>query len=58
MEIIEAFGRPYQLGVLVKDLKKAVESYWKNYGIGPWSIYTFKPGPVQDMYVWGERKES
>jgi len=54
---IEAFGKPYQIGVLVKDLHKGVESYWKNYGIGPWSIYTFKPGPVQDMRVRGERKD-
>ena len=32
-----------QIGVVVKDLQKAMERYWNIFGIGPWHIYTFQP---------------
>ena len=37
-------GEINQIGVVVKDLKKALENYWKTLGIGPWRIHTFAPG--------------
>ncbi len=57
VRLIEDLGKPYQFGLLVKDLHESVESYWRNYGIGPWSIYSFERGPVQNMHVRGERKD-
>lgn len=32
-----------QVCVVVNDLQKAVERYWKLLGIGPWRFYTYKP---------------
>ncbi len=29
-----------QIGLVVKDLDKAMEAYWKILGIGPWRIYS------------------
>ena len=43
-----------QVGIVVKDLQKAVENYWKNFGIGPWSIYTAAPPDLTDTFIRGE----
>jgi catechol 2,3-dioxygenase-like lactoylglutathione lyase family enzyme len=32
----------YQICVVVKDIQKAMENYWKTLGIGPWKVYTFR----------------
>lgn len=29
-----------QVGLVVQDLDRAIECYWKQFGIGPWHIYT------------------
>jgi len=29
-----------QIALVVKDLDKTVEKYWKVFGIGPWHFYT------------------
>lgn len=31
------------IGIVVRDLEKAVERYWRVLGIGPWQIFTFGP---------------
>lgn len=31
-----------QVGLVVEDLDKTVEAYWKLFGIGPWRIYTYR----------------
>ncbi len=31
-----------QIGIVVKDLDKAMETYWKTFGWGPWDIYTIE----------------
>jgi hypothetical protein len=45
-------GRPgiSQIGLVVKDLESAMESYWWSAGIGPWNIYTTGAPPLQCIY--------
>jgi len=43
-----------QVAVVVKDMKKTIENYWKMLGIGPWSIYTFAPPVMKEMKVRGK----
>jgi hypothetical protein len=38
-----------QICVIVPDLDKAVENYWKTFGIGPWSFYTYGKPLVKRM---------
>jgi catechol 2,3-dioxygenase-like lactoylglutathione lyase family enzyme len=39
-----------QIGIVVKDLDAAVESYWRTAGIGPWNIYTTGAPPLRCTY--------
>jgi hypothetical protein len=43
----------WQVALLVEDLDKAVEAYWKLFGIGPWHIYTYARPLVKDMTYRG-----
>jgi len=38
-----------QVGIAVKDLKKALKIYNDGYGIGPWNIYYFNPKKIKNM---------
>ncbi len=38
-----------QIAILVPDIDKAVENYWKRFGIGPWHIYTYGKPLVKRM---------
>jgi len=40
-----------QVAVVVKDLEKTIERYWKILGIGPWKIYNFAPPRLKEMTV-------
>ena len=40
--------------IVVEDLDKAVENYWKLCGIGPWVFYTYKKPLVSRMTYHGE----
>lgn len=42
-----------QIGIVVRDLEKAVERYWTEFGVGPWMIFPFGPG-VKEMTYHGE----
>lgn len=46
-----------QICVIVPDLDKAVENYWKVFGIGPWSFYTYGKPLVKRMTRNGEPTE-
>jgi methylmalonyl-CoA/ethylmalonyl-CoA epimerase len=46
-----------QVGVVVRDLQKAMERYWNIFGIGPWDIYTFQPPAVTNTTVRGKPAE-
>lgn len=40
----------HQIGIVVKDIDLSVERYWKEFGIGPWQIFTFGPGAKKLTY--------
>jgi hypothetical protein len=39
-ELPITLGDVLQVGLVVRDLQKSMEAYWKLLGIGPWKIYT------------------
>ena len=43
-----------QICVIVPDLDKAVENYWKIFGIGPWKFYTYGKPLVKRMTRHGQ----
>ena len=43
-----------QIGILVKDLDRTIEMYWKVFGIGPWNIYTYGKPLVREMTYHGK----
>jgi methylmalonyl-CoA/ethylmalonyl-CoA epimerase len=43
-----------QIGFVVKDLDKSMEAYWKNFGIGPWRVYTYGFPFVKDTTYRGQ----
>jgi hypothetical protein len=44
-----------QVAVVVPSLDQAMEQYWTKFGIGPWSVYTFKPDWIRDVTIRGRR---
>ncbi len=46
-----------QVAIIVKDLDKAMEHYWKQFGIGPWHVYTYGKPLVKHMTYHGEPTE-
>jgi hypothetical protein len=48
------FNETIQISVVVRDLDAAMETYVRDYGIGPWAIYEFNPDTVSDMRENGE----
>lgn len=57
MDVEPTFKGVLQVAIVVENLDDAVRSYADDYGIGPWSIYTFDPSTVEDMVVRGERQD-
>ncbi len=43
-----------QICVIVPDIDKAVENYWKIFGIGPWKFYTYGKPLVKRMTRYGQ----
>jgi 4-hydroxyphenylpyruvate dioxygenase-like putative hemolysin len=43
-----------QVCVVVKDLQKTMEHYWKIFGIGPWQIHTFRPPDLTNTTFHGK----
>ena len=50
-------GKIGQVAFVVRDLDAKVRSYWEDFGIGPWAIYTFAPPRVKDMTYRGSPHE-
>jgi 4-hydroxyphenylpyruvate dioxygenase-like putative hemolysin len=46
-----------QICMIVPDLDKAVENYWKVFGIGPWHFYTYGKPLVKRMTRHGKPAE-
>lgn len=50
------FGSVDQVAVVVRDLDRAMERYVAEFGIEPWSVYTFEPGWIRDMTFRGREQ--
>lgn len=50
-------GKIGQVAFVVRDLDAKMHAFWNDFGIGPWSIYTFQPPRVQDMTFRGRRHD-
>jgi methylmalonyl-CoA/ethylmalonyl-CoA epimerase len=46
-------GSVIQVAYVVRDLQAAMKRHWEVCGIGPWHIYTFEPGKVQNYMYRG-----
>ena len=46
-----------QVGLIVDDLDKAVQTYWRSFGIGPWDFYTYGKPLVKRMTYRGQPGE-
>ncbi len=46
-----------QICMIVPDLDKAVENYWKIFGVGPWHFYTYGKPLVKRMTRHGKPTE-
>ena len=44
------------VGVLIRDLDRAMEHYTNDLGIGPWAVYTLSPDSVRGMTVQGKEQ--
>ena len=43
-----------QVGLVVRDLDRTVECYWRQFGIGPWHFYTYRRPLVKQMTYRGQ----
>jgi len=43
-----------QLSVVVRNIEKSMEKYWKILGIGPWDVYTFSQETIRDFSLYGQ----
>ncbi|MEM2111330.1 MAG: VOC family protein [Candidatus Bathyarchaeia archaeon] len=43
-----------QIGIVVRDLKKTLEHYWKVLHVGPWELWTFAPPNLKDATYRGK----
>lgn len=46
-----------QVALVAPDLDRAVERYWKSYGIGPWHFYSYDKTVVKRMSYKGKPAE-
>jgi hypothetical protein len=54
-EVPVRLGGITQAGLVVGDLERSMERYWRLLGIGPWRIYTYAPPRLRDSMVRGQR---
>jgi hypothetical protein len=47
----------HQIGIVVRDLDRAMRWYWEGFGVGPWRVYTYGPPLVKDMTYRGRRQD-
>ena len=51
-------GAICQVGIVVKDLQKAVDNYWEKLGIGPWMTVRIEPPLLREVTLRGKPVES
>ncbi len=42
-----------QIALIVEDLDRTVEDYWRTFGVGPWHFYTYGPPLLKRMSYHG-----
>jgi methylmalonyl-CoA/ethylmalonyl-CoA epimerase len=47
-------GEVVQIGIVVKNLQKAVDNYWATFGIGPWQTIRMEPPILNDVTLRGK----
>jgi 4-hydroxyphenylpyruvate dioxygenase-like putative hemolysin len=47
-------GEIIQIGIVVRDLQKAVDNYWTTVGIGPWQIVRMEPPILTGVTLRGK----
>lgn len=47
-------GDVLQTGIVVKDLRASMETYWRTLGIGPWRVYTYAPPMLREPTLRGQ----
>jgi hypothetical protein len=48
-----AFSETLQIGIVVRDLDTAMQTYLDDYGIGPWEIVEFHAGDAEALHEHG-----
>lgn len=48
------FEEVSQVAVVVKNLKKTIDGYWRILGVRPWKIYTYAPPRLRETTVRGK----
>jgi methylmalonyl-CoA/ethylmalonyl-CoA epimerase len=51
-------GEICQIGIVVRDLQKAVDNYWATLGIGPWQIVRMEPPILREVTLRGKPIEA
>ena len=51
-------GEIIQIGIVVRDLEKVVDSYWATLGIGPWQIVRMEPPILREVTLRGKPVEA
>ena len=51
------FTDTIQIALVVRDIEATMRTYVHDYGIGPWDVYEFNPGNVQEMHEGGKPVE-
>jgi hypothetical protein len=49
------FKRVTQIGLVVKSADETAKRCWEEFGLGPWTFYTFSPSNVGEMTIRGQR---
>lgn len=52
--MIFGFEKVNHFGIVVRDLDKAVKSYWEQFGIGPWRMWTYAPPLTRETTFFGK----
>lgn len=47
-------GQLEQVGLVVRDLQKSMESLWNSFGIGPWSVYVYPASALKETTYRGQ----
>ena len=51
-------GEIIQIGIIVRDLQRAVNNYWATFGIGPWQTIKMEPPILTDVSIRGKPVEA